>query len=77
MKKETKKQIALNLSLALLAGVLVSIAIKCGRMNEAKHIEKSTVKNSENLVESRRIDKVSDTDNLKKIAWMEEIYNSK
>jgi hypothetical protein len=77
MKKETKKQIALNLSLALLGGVLVAIAIKCGRMNEAKHIEKSTVKNSENLVKSRRIDKVSDTDNAKKIAWMEEIYNSK
>ena len=76
MKKETKKQIALNLSLALLGGVLVSIAIKCGRMNEAKQAEKSTVKNSENIVKSRRIDKVSDTDNPKKQEWLKKIYNS-
>ena len=73
MKKETKKQIALNLSLALLAGVLVTIAIKCGRMNQAKRIEETTVPTSE----PPKIDKVCSTDNPKKIAWMEKIYNSK
>ena len=77
MKKETKKQIALNLILALLGGVLVAIAIKCGRMNEAKQAEKSTVKNSENIVKSRRVDKVSDTDNPKKQEWLKKNYNSK
>jgi hypothetical protein len=75
MKKETKKQIATNLLLALFGGVLVAIAIKCGRMNQAKHIEKSTVKNYENRVKSRRIDKVSDTDNQAKLDWLEQMYN--
>ena len=73
MKKETKKQIALNLSLALLGGVLVAIAIKCGRMHQAKRIEETTVKASQ----PSRIDKVSDTDNPKKQEWLKKIYNSK
>lgn len=74
MKKETKKQIITNLSLALLVGILTCTAIKCGRMNQAKKIKESP-NNYENLQESRRIDKVSDTDNQAKLKWLESVYN--
>lgn len=73
MKKETKKQIATNLFLSLMVGSLTCIAIKCGQNNQAKRIKETTVKTSQ----PSRIDKVANTKNQKKIAWMEEIYNTK
>jgi len=76
MKKALKK-LAKAILYILVIAIPTLIAIKYGRMNEAKHIEKSTVKNYDNLVKSRRIDKVASTKNEKKQEWLKEIYNTK
>jgi hypothetical protein len=73
MKKETLK-IIVKLIVCISVGVFPPvIAFKCCKTNQAKHVEKSTVKTSQ----PSRIDKVASTKNEKKIAWMEQIYNTK
>ena len=73
MKKEKKTRIITNITLALIGAGLTVIAFKLIYNDQAKRIEETTV----TILDPPKIDKVSSTDNAKKIAWMEGIYNSK
>lgn len=73
MKKPLKKLAKFILYILVIA-VPSLIALKCGKMNQAKKLKESP-NNYDNLQESSSFDKVSNTTNKAKLKALDEMYN--
>lgn len=68
--KKTLKKLAKFILYILVIAVPSLIALKCGKMNQAKQI-----KESPNNYEAPKVDKVASTTNKAKLKALDEMYN--